>query len=218
MLKRPYFANTFLWYDPLPDIPPWAQAAFSFFPSHIHCYCCFVSPLLFPVLLTNFFSFAHFASFAAFPIPLRHFSSCPFVPWFSTERLHPSSEFQCYWIVHCFQLLPPFGFPLSDSPHYYVPWSPCTCWFYHGVPLDYDTYPSPFFCYILLFITTCCTDFYSYVLRSTSIYFLSPFHALYSTIESSVSQLCTWYFYHAIAGLWLPPPIVLFYITYLLVN
>jgi hypothetical protein len=32
---------------------------------------------------------------------LGHFSSCPSLLRFSTERLYPPSEFQFYWTVHC---------------------------------------------------------------------------------------------------------------------
>jgi len=67
--------------------------------------------------------------------------------------------------------------------------------------VDYHIYPPLLFCFILVFITICCTDFYSSVLCSsllpTSSLSLVP--ALYSTIESSVSQLCKWYFYHTTA-------------------
>jgi len=38
---------------------------------------------------------------------LGHFSFCPALRWFSTKRLHPPSEIQYYWIVHCSHHLPP---------------------------------------------------------------------------------------------------------------
>jgi hypothetical protein len=79
----------------------------------------------FPLLFTNFFSLSplFFVSFYALPVPLGHFSSCPFSPYFMTES-NPPSEFHCYWIVHCFHLLSPLSFPLSFSTIYYVSWSP----------------------------------------------------------------------------------------------
>ena len=105
-----------------------------FFLFHFHFCCHFVSPLLFPLLFIAFFSFFffppflcfllfHIGSFSALFVLLRHFS-CPFLSRFSTKRLHPLSESQHFWIVHCFHLLPPLDFLLSFSPHYYVPWSP----------------------------------------------------------------------------------------------
>jgi hypothetical protein len=74
-----------------------------------------------PLLLTNFFFFFpsflcfllfHTDSFSALPVLLRHFS-CPIVPRFSTQRLHPPppSNFQCYCTVHCSHLLPLLVFP-----------------------------------------------------------------------------------------------------------
>jgi len=55
--------------------------------------------------------------------------------------------------------------------------------FYHAIALDYDIYPLLFFCFMLLFITISCTDFYLIVLCSSlliSILFNSV-PALYST-------------------------------------
>jgi hypothetical protein len=79
---------------------------------------------------------------------------------------------------------------------------------YHGVALDYDFYPILFFCFILLFITSCCTDFYSFVICST----LLSTSSLTCPCPSSHSwiwyiQLHTWYFYHAC---WAHFPLLLF--------
>ena len=127
-------------------LPSWAWTAFlvlglyfflislPFFLSHFKFYCCFVSPLPFSLLFTNFSFFFFPPLFLLFLFPAishRFFfcSSCSTqtllpssLPWFNTER-HPPSEFQCYWIAHCSHLLAPLDFPLSFSPHYYVPLS-----------------------------------------------------------------------------------------------
>ena len=69
---------------------------------------------------------------------------------------------------------------------------------YHGVALDYDIYPPSFF--FSLFITSWCTNFYSFVLCSSLISTSSlTCPSSLPTIQSSVLQLCTWHFYHAIA-------------------
>jgi hypothetical protein len=63
------------------------------------------------------------------------------------------------------------------------------------VSWGYDIYPCHFFVvfgYLLPFLMLIFTHLF---------YFLSLVPALYSTIEASASQLCIWYFYHAIAGL-----------------
>jgi hypothetical protein len=88
----------------------------------------FVFIYYFPI--SSSFSFPHFFVFCYFiwvllcpSVLLRHFSSPPSLPWFSTEKLHPLSEFQCYWIVYCSHVLPPLDFLLSFIPQYYVFWS-----------------------------------------------------------------------------------------------
>jgi len=80
--------------------------------------------------------------------------------------------------------------------------------------------PSPLFCFILLFITICCTDFYSFFVLVFYPLPLSLVPALHSTTQSAVSRLRKWYFYHTIAmGYFTPPPphFVLFQITHLLI-
>jgi hypothetical protein len=81
------------------------------------------------------------------------------LPWLSTKRLHPPSDFQCFWIV----LIPflPWIFP-CPSVHIIVllgllalhvvilPWS--------NIGLQH--LPPPLFCFILLLITICYTHFY----------------------------------------------------------
>jgi len=102
---------------------------------------------------------------------LRHFSSCPFVPWFSTERLHSSSEFQCCWNVVFSSYLPwVFPCPLAHII-LFLGLPPCDNFTmaYHWTM----TFTPSSFCCILLFITICHTDFYSLVLCSTLIYYLS---------------------------------------------
>ena len=112
---------------PLDILPCWVRTTFLtlfpcisfFFPFHFHFYCPFVSPLPFPLLFTNSSSLSSFpplfcVSFSALPVLLRHFSH-PSLPQFSTHRLHPPSEFQCYLIVHGAHLLPPLDFPILQS-------------------------------------------------------------------------------------------------------
>jgi hypothetical protein len=55
--------------------------------------------------------------------------------------------------------------------------------FYHRVALDYDIYPLLLFCFMLLFITICCTDFYLIVLCSSLLisFLFNSVPALYST-------------------------------------
>lgn len=87
-----------------------------------------------PLLFTNFIFFFfpiflcfllfHIGSLSAFPVLLWRLSSPHSLSQFSTESLHPPSQFQCYWIVCCSHLLPLLLFPVSFCPHYYVPWSP----------------------------------------------------------------------------------------------
>lgn len=45
---------------------------------------------------------------------------CPSLPYFSTQRLHLPSQYQCYQIVHCSQLPHLLVFALSFTPHHYV--------------------------------------------------------------------------------------------------
>jgi hypothetical protein len=99
-------------------------------PFHFHLYCLFC---LSPSLSCIIFQFHHLFllfPFSLFPaISYRSFSALlyysdifpppPPLPRFSTERLHPLSEFQCYWIVH-FSHLPPLDFLLSFIPQYYA--------------------------------------------------------------------------------------------------
>jgi hypothetical protein len=100
----------------------------SIFPCHFHLYCHFVSPLPFTLLFTtlHFVCFLPFniRSFSVLTLLPRHFTSRTSLFWFITDRLHPPSEFQCYWIVHCSYLLPLLVFLPSFSPHYSIPWSP----------------------------------------------------------------------------------------------
>jgi len=82
---------------------------------------------------------------------------------------------------------------------------------YHGVEPCYDFYPLIFFCFILLFITS-CSDIFSFVLCCSSVPTSSVTCTFHPNIQSGVSRLCTWYFYHAIALSYdfSSPPIVLF--------
>jgi hypothetical protein len=139
-----------MWHDHNPDYqiffsPRPGQLSSPFFPCvrfviffkfHFQFYCHFVSLLPFSLLFSNSFSFFFFPPLFLlflFPAISHRFFFCPscstqtLLPsslhWFNTVRLHPPSEFQCYWIAHCSHLLPPLDFPLSFSPHYYVPWS-----------------------------------------------------------------------------------------------
>ena len=83
------------------------------------------------LLSTSFFSFLFFSpifsvSFSAFPVLLRHFSYCPFSPWFITETTSP------LWIsvlLNCSLLssLSFLSFTLSFNLHYF-PWSPGPEW------------------------------------------------------------------------------------------
>jgi len=69
---------------------------------------------------------------------------------------------------------------------------------YHGIALDYDFYPHSLFCFILVFITSCCTDFYSFVLCSSLLSTFSltgPCPSPHYWVQCI--QLYTWYFYHA---------------------
>jgi len=82
-------------------------------------------------------------------------------------------------------------FPLPFSPHYYVFFlspGPARGLFYRGLRLAYDYYypPARLIIFIILFITEYCTDFYSFVLRSSLlISYLSHFlPVLYSIIGS----------------------------------
>ena len=115
----------------------------SFFPFHFHFYCHSMSPLLFLLLFTNFFSFLpflcfllfHIGSWTALPVLLRHFSCHPSLPQFSTKRLHsPPLESRCYWIAYCSHLLPPLVFLIVQFlglPALYVvilPWSSAVLW------------------------------------------------------------------------------------------
>ena len=64
------------------------------------------------------------------------------------------------------------------------------------------------FCYLLQFVVLV---FYLFVLCSSLLSTLALVPALYSTTECGVSQLCTWYFYHAVVlGYDIPLPIFLF--------
>jgi len=80
------------------------------------------------------------------------------------------------------------------------------------------TFTPSFFYLILLFITIFCTDVTNsfFVL----VFYLLPLSlvpALYSMIESGVSQLCTWYFSHALV-LGYKFPLLLCFLDYLFIN
>jgi hypothetical protein len=112
------------------------------------------------------------------------------------ERLTspPSPEFQCYWIIHCSDILPPLDFPCPSVhiitflglPTLHVitlPWS--STGLQHLQP--------PLFCFIWLFITICCTGFYLFVLCSSLlICFLShlslPFTPLLRLVYTSSAR------------------------------
>jgi hypothetical protein len=74
-------------------------------------------------------------------------------------------------------------------------------------------------CFILLFITTCSTGFYLFVLCSSllSTSSVTLMLALSSVIESGVSWLCMWYFYHAVV-LGYDFPLLLFFLDYMFIN
>jgi len=201
---------------------------FFLFQFHFCCHC--VSPIPFPLLLTNFFSFFFLplflcfllfpiGSFSALPLLLRHFSSCPSLLQYSTKRLQPPSVSQCYWIDQCSHLLPLLDFLLFFSPHYYVPWSPGL----HMVILPWSStglwyLPPPLFLFYVA-ITT-CTDVYLFVLCSSLLnYFLSHFvPALFSTIGSwCILALPLLLLPCNSAGQWLSPSYCLI-LDYLFIN
>jgi hypothetical protein len=88
---------------------------------------CFSPFLLFSIyqLLLLLFPFSFFPAisyqFLFCPIcTTQTLLPCPSLPQFNTQRLHLPSQYQCYQIVSCSQLLPLLVFLLSFSPHYYV--------------------------------------------------------------------------------------------------
>jgi hypothetical protein len=123
--------------------------------------------------------------------------------------------------LNCSHLLPPLNLPLPFSPHCYIPLvsQPCTRQFHHGVELNYNIYPL-LFCFILLFITICCTDFYSSVLCSILLSTSTPSCPcpLLHCCVRCIPTLHVVFLPCNSAGLQLPLPIVLFYIIHLLTK
>jgi len=78
-----FFHFTFFFFISLPFL-----LSFCFSPS--------LSFIIYQFLFFVFFSPLFCVSFSALPVLLRHFSSHPSLPQFSTKRLHPPSEYQCY--------------------------------------------------------------------------------------------------------------------------
>jgi hypothetical protein len=136
------------------------------------------------------------------PCTTQTLSSCPSLPQFSTLRLHPPSNFQCYQIVHCSHLLPLLVFP-CPSVHIimFLGLPALHMVIYHWVVLDYDCYPHLLSCFYFLFITKYCTNFYLPVLCfSLLTFFVSHVvPVLYSTNGSLCLPALHVGFYHGMA-------------------
>ena len=105
-LKCTFFSPySILWYDPPLDIlPPWVRIAFSLFPCsvslpflqfHFHVTIVSFSPSLSFIIyqfLLLFLCPPLLCSLLCPSCTLAHFSSCPSVPQFSTERLCPPPQ------------------------------------------------------------------------------------------------------------------------------
>ena len=95
-----------------------------------------------------------FIDFSALPVLFGHFSSCPFLPQFSTETLHPP-----FWIsvlLNCLLFSSPSSlrFFLCPSVHIimFLALQSLQVVIYHGVATGLRLLPPPLFCFILLFI------------------------------------------------------------------
>ena len=147
--------------------------------------------------LSSFLLF-HVGSFSALPVQLRHFSSPPSLPWLSTESLHPTSQLQCYWNVHCSHLLPLSVFPchcVHIVMFFGLPGLHLVFVLYHGVVLGYD-FPLPFslFRTICLLIKYCACLYFpsSHFAHVNFLLFITLTHLLELHLSSNVSlQSCT---------------------------
>ena len=157
-----------------PDRPPSLPVP-SFF--------CFSMSLSFIVYQFHI-SFLLFRPFFLFFCATQTLLSCPSLLRSSTNRLHPP-----LWISvfpNCSPLLTPLDFPLSFSPHYYVPWSSGPAW-HLPPPLFFLFHFAVYYHFLYLFFTYLFFVLVLYLLSSP------PF----TPLQSGVSWFCTQYFYHA---------------------